>query len=250
MLCFLPPTFFLKVWAAEPMSISLTQTFKPYTYLEDGKWKGIDIEIGRELHQRMGLEVELTALPWARQLAYAKSGEVAGLLTAYCEDERDFLEPTSEHYYKVKASLFARRDVAAKAPIKQLADIPNGARVGVIIENIFNDVLDSRTEIERARSHSSELLPMQLFHRRVDYVLEEFFPFVFYSKQAGVESEFEEVLVMREFKVCAVFSKTHFGDKSTLIAERASRVIKQLKEEGFIDGVIQKYIPSSYLKGQ
>lgn len=229
--------------ADEAIRISFTESFKPYSYRDNGQWKGIDIEIGRELHKRMGLEVQYYPLPWARSQSYAEKGLIGGLLTAYCEDKRSYLETSSESFYTVKISLFARKDVAAKTPINDLMDLPKHSRVGVIIDNFFNDMINGHPYIEKAFTHSSALMPRQLFHRRIDYALEEYFPFIFYSRESGFAEEFQEVLVLREFRVCAVFSKAHFGpEKSRALAERASEVIRELKQSGFVDATISKYI--------
>jgi ABC-type amino acid transport substrate-binding protein len=81
----------------------------------------------------------------------------------------------------------------------------------------------------------------QLYRKRIDFVIEEYLPFMYYSKEKKYTDEFAEVMLYLEDRVCTAFSKTVFGDKTAQLAEKANDVIKQLKAEGFIDRVILKY---------
>jgi len=90
------------------LKILATENFKPYSYSDNGSTTGIDYEINKELFKRLGHDVSYEALPWPRQLAYAKKGLGAAILTVYCEDKRPFLEIVDEPFYQVKISLFEK----------------------------------------------------------------------------------------------------------------------------------------------
>lgn len=203
---------------------------------------GIDFEINLELFKRLGIDVSYETFPWTRQLAYAEKGLSAGILTVYCEDKRPFLEIVEEPFYEVKISLFTKQKKHEEIKIHSLAHIPKGSRVGIVRENFFSSLLDEFKSIKKAFTHATPLLIKQLKYDRLDYVLEEFLPFMYYAKEEGFSSEFKEALIVQENNVCTAFSKPYFDGDTQAIADKASKVIKEMKTEGFIDKVIQKYI--------
>jgi ABC-type amino acid transport substrate-binding protein len=227
---------------ADTLKILATENFKPYSYSNNGSAAGIDYEINKELFKRLGHDVSYEILPWARQLAYAKKGLGAAILTVYCEDKKPFLEIVDEPFYQVKISLFEKNNKTNSNTLNTLTDIPNASTVGVIRGNFFSSSLDSHKHIKKVLTHATPLLIKQLHFDRLDYVLEEYLPFMFYSKQEGYISEFREAMILQENNVCTAFSKKYFNGDATDIASKASAIIMQLKAEGFIDGVIQKYI--------
>ena len=227
---------------AEVLKIAMPEAFKPYTYQgDDGVWTGIDVEIGREMHARMGLDVVYDSLPWARQLAYAERGLSAGILTVYCEDRKDFLVLSNESFYDIRISLFARQDVLKGPAVSSLEDLPEGSVIGIVRGNFYAKELARYPNLKINYSHNTELLMEQLYRKRIDYVMEEYLPFMYYTKEKNYNAVFSEVMVYLEDRVCTAFSKTFFGDKTAQLAEKANEVIRQLKAEGFIDRVIMKY---------
>lgn len=228
--------------ATETIHIAMPESFKPYTYEEEGRWLGIDLDIARELHKRMGLDVNYQSLPWARQLAYAEKGLSAGLLTVYCNDKKEFLEITEESFYQIRISLFARKDRTRQLDIRSLEDLPKGSVVGIVRSNFFAPEVEKHPNLSVNYSHNTPLLIQQLYLNRIDYVVEEYLPFMFYSNESGYSDDIVEVMVYLTDDVCTGFSRAFFGDQALSVAQHASELIRQLKVEGFIDRVIQKYI--------
>jgi ABC-type amino acid transport substrate-binding protein len=226
---------------AEALKIAMPESFQPYTYKLQGEWAGIDVDIGRELHKRMGLEVKYEAMPWARQLAYTEKGLSAGILTVYCDDKKDFLALSSEPFYPIKISLFAHKDNVINQPPDSLINIRENAVLGLVRGNFYAAELEKHPHITLSYAHNTALLIEQLYSKRIDYVMEEYLPFMFHSKKRAYTDTFTEVMTYLEDGVCAAFSKPFFGDKTTTIVEQANEHIKALKAEGFIDRVIQKY---------
>jgi polar amino acid transport system substrate-binding protein len=227
---------------SDPIKIVMPEEFRPYTFLKEGKWTGIDLEINQELYKRMGVEVVFESVPWARQIIYTEKGLAAGLLTSYCEDKKDYLEIAEEPFYTVQISLLSRKTNIPQKKISSLAMLPKNSSIGVIRASFLADSLDNYPQINPSYTDSTSVLIAQLFHKRVDYVLEELIPFKFFSKKEGYSSAFTEVFLFEENAVCAAYSKKFFGEKVKDVAFRASNIIKQLKAEGFIDQVMDKYI--------
>lgn len=116
------------VWA-ETMKIAMPEEFKPYSYSDQGSFKGIDLEIGQALYERLSWNVDFQPMPWTRQLAYAEKGLASGILTVYCEDQKDYLAISNEAFYQTKISLFALK---TKPKLASLESLPEGAIIGVV----------------------------------------------------------------------------------------------------------------------
>ncbi|WP_165840093.1 substrate-binding periplasmic protein [Motiliproteus coralliicola] len=73
---------------ADPIRIIANQDFKPFTWCQDGKPKGIDIDIIQVLFERAQRSYTLECQPWKRALNLIKTGRAEMLLSAYKTDER------------------------------------------------------------------------------------------------------------------------------------------------------------------
>lgn len=117
--------------ALEPVAISLATItgFEPFVYQENGKARGIDVDIIMEMCQRAGLTCHLEFHPWMRVLAQIEGGHTAGGFTAFRTPEReafaDFL-PQPLHFSTY--SLFVK--VGQEFDYSSLTDL-YGKTVGV-----------------------------------------------------------------------------------------------------------------------
>ncbi len=233
--------FCFSVQAEQRLSIATTHAFEPYTIDSGERLRGIDVEIGNELYKRLKLDIDYQVMPWARQLAYAEKGEVSGILTVYCEDERDFLAISKEHFYKVNIALFAHKDRAPARTIKSLKDLPENTSVGIVRDNYFIDQIDPRMKIKKELSHSTSLLIPQLALGRIDFALEEDLPFRYYAKQLGVLDSIKLITTTLTNKVCTAFSKEQLGSNAIKLAAQADKHIIDMRQSGFIQSILNKY---------
>ncbi len=220
----------------------MTDSFKPYSFSVNKEPTGIDYEINRELFRRLDMTTRYKAFPWTRQLARAEKGLDAAILTVYCEDKRPFLDIVSEPFYSVKISLFRKRRPHQDQAPRSLKEIEAGARVGLVRGNYFKDLLTPYSQIMPAFAHKTSLLVHQLHHDRLNYVLEESLPFLYASKELGYAEEMEEVLTVLENRVCTAYSVVYFNGETEALSKRTAAVIKDMKADGFIPQVIDKYI--------
>ncbi len=85
--------------------------FPPFEFeQDDGTIVGFDTEIVQQVLEEIGYKVEISVLPWSRALAFAKSGDVAGIYSLTWSEERagflHFSEPIStvkDVFFKLKS---------------------------------------------------------------------------------------------------------------------------------------------------
>jgi polar amino acid transport system substrate-binding protein len=110
-------------------------TSAPRSSLQDGKVAGFLVDITTEVVRRAGYEIDMQALPWARAVLAASSGE--GLITCFsmtAERQKTFL--FSEPIHEDKVLLVTRSD--ANFPFKNLKDL-SGKRIGIMRSSAFGE---------------------------------------------------------------------------------------------------------------
>ncbi len=73
-------------WAEGYSLVSLE--YEPYSYTQNGTFKGYDIEVIEECFRRMGEELDIELIPWTRALKMGMTGETDGLFGAFKLPER------------------------------------------------------------------------------------------------------------------------------------------------------------------
>ncbi|MFT5718986.1 MAG: polar amino acid transport system substrate-binding protein [Oleiphilaceae bacterium] len=128
--------------------LSLGQTFDivgdddypPFTYYDkDSQLKGIDIELFKEVANRLDIQINIKLVPWKRLLKMTKEGDIVGSFALFKTPEREgfslFTYPI--HYSTFK--LFTTKNHALSyTNIKDLY----GKRIGIEAGFVINDEFD------------------------------------------------------------------------------------------------------------
>lgn len=98
--------------SAETYKLFGLQNYPPYSFVDDGKNRGIDVDVAREAFSRAGHGLKIEFVPWKRLLNSAKAGHVDGTLGAFITPEReqylDFIK--SEPLRWINMAMFASQD--------------------------------------------------------------------------------------------------------------------------------------------
>jgi polar amino acid transport system substrate-binding protein len=124
----------------------VTMDYPPYAFLENGVYKGFEIEIALEAFKRIGQPVTIKIYPWARVLHMMRKGYADGLIGAYKTPEREtFMDyPQTPMDYGI-VSLFVRKeaDITFTGDLKALSRyrfcVVRGFSYGNIFDNAVKD---------------------------------------------------------------------------------------------------------------
>ncbi len=98
------------VWAQQDLVLLSLENFPPYSWEENGKARGINVEAIEEVRRRSGLPIKITLVPWKRRLSQVQKGEVVGAFLSFRTPEREayayYMEPPI-HYSTYK--IFVRK---------------------------------------------------------------------------------------------------------------------------------------------
>lgn len=154
------------------------------------------------------------------------------------EEWGDFLEYTSVSAYMSKVSVFALKERHIK--VSGLADLKDKS-VGTIRGYNYTSEFDKDKHIKKVECDNDKQMITILEKGRIDVCVAESLPFLYFSSKSGLQDKFEELFVITENPICMPFSKKHPGSDSRILADKVSKVVRQLKDEGFIEGIMNKY---------
>lgn len=95
--------------------------FEPFSYIDNGEMKGIDVDIAKEALSRMGYTPVFKQIEWQKKDEYLRSGEIDCIWSCFSMDDREDL------YAWVGPYLFSNQSVMVKedSDIYSLADLKN-----------------------------------------------------------------------------------------------------------------------------
>jgi len=226
--------------SAETLVFGVLEDIPPFQYKENGELKGIDLEIGNEIAKRLGIEFRYEGLPWARIKKYAEDGtEIQGILSMFHLQKYFDIVDFTEYIFKTKICFFVLKD--SQMQFSKLDDL-RGKKVGVIRGYTYTPAFDAFQDMERIVCDNNETLVRMLEKKRIDIVVAEEVPFLFTAKNTGFHDRFREIHTLDENLTCMAFSKKALGEKSKVMADRVSEIIRKMKEEGELQKILDKYI--------
>ena len=100
--------------------------FEPFSYIDNGEMKGIDVDIAKEALSRMGYTPVFKQIEWQKKDEYLIKGEIDCLWGGFSMNDREDL------YAWVGPYLFSNQSVMVKedSDIYSLADLKNKKQKG------------------------------------------------------------------------------------------------------------------------
>lgn len=173
--------FNIKAAAIEKVTILADDSYPPYSYVDNGKLKGIYIDIVNEAAKLINshYQIELVSIPWQRGLLELKKGTSLALLPPYKHfEKRNFISPYSVPIMKENVVVFCNKNVKLSQYISGKAEKSNkplriGLNAGYLILN---------EQLERARKNKNIIIYenkstsaniLKLYHKRLDCYLND-----------------------------------------------------------------------------
>jgi len=144
-------------YATEKVVIYGDDNYAPYSYVEDGNFKGMYIDILQQAAKKLApaYAVELQAIPWKRGLAELEDGTSFALFPPGLKKERAYIQPYSVVIYRETEVLFCN-DAVMKSPRKIFPDDFTGLTIGINLGFLLSDRL-----MQAAKQGSIKLDPAE-----------------------------------------------------------------------------------------
>ena len=158
---------------AAPQTVILygDDDYAPYSYVENGVFKGMYIDILRLAASTMpDYRVELQPRPWKRGLDALEKGQVFGLFPPGRKTERPYVQPYSTVLYRESVVLFCHDAVMHTPRTRFPADFAGltiGVNTGFLLsEKLMAPVREGLLRLEAAKGNEANLKKLAL--RRID----------------------------------------------------------------------------------
>ena len=214
--------------------------FPPFEYLEDGSAAGMNKEILEEACKRLHITPVFRQLPWKRALEYVKHGDSDAIFSLFKNDERlKYYNYPDENINTVKMVIITTKK--SDINVTTLEDL-RGKIVGVYLGSSYGKKFDtSDWIIKEAVTSNEELLKKQAVGRTDVIVMDERVA-KYWCKKLDMEDKFKTLAyVITTNPTYVAFSKKRRELTKKDFARRFSVVLKEMKNDGFIETLEKKY---------
>lgn len=211
---------------------AMSGAFRPFNYYDvNNQLTGFDVEIGKALAQKMGMEPKPIATPWQGLINGLKSNRYDAIIgsMAITDDrlkEVDFSDP----YYITGGQVFVKKG----SPIRSVDDLTKDTKIGVTISTTYET--RARQFSSNIYTYDSDITALRdLDNGRLDAVITDRFVGEQAIKESGLNIEPVGGLLFEEKAGIAVRK----GDSQLL--EKINKALKAIKDDGTYLQISQKY---------
>lgn len=223
----------------ETLVMATNATFPPYEFVENGDYKGIDVEIANAIADKLGMTLEIQDVEFGSIIGGVQSGKydmgVAGMTVT---DERLESVNFSDSYATGVQVVIVKED----SDIKTIDDL-TGKKIGVQ-QDTTGDIYASDTvenggfgEENVTRYNKGADAVQALSTGKVDAVIIDNEPAKsFVAANDGLKI-LETKYVEESYAIC-------IAKENAELLEKVNNALSELKAEGKIKEIIDKYIPA------
>ncbi|WP_341502738.1 transporter substrate-binding domain-containing protein [Gallaecimonas sp. GXIMD4217] len=249
---------------AKPLALVIQgdQYYPPYSYLQDGQFRGIYVDLLKVVFAEMpGYQVELQPMPWKRGLRMLELGDSFALFPPYLHlKERPWIGRYSAPMLEEEVAVFCRDDVVLPdkpAFPDDFQGLTFGINSGFALggEAFRQAVAQGWIRLEAAHSNQSNLLKMVL-HRIDCYINDRraiLFDLEVLEEQgwpmalAGIG---QKASVSREMAYLAFSRYESRYPYRDAFVEEFNRVLAKVKARGELDRIVASYLNGAAQSGE
>ena len=217
--------------------LGLDDSFPPMGFRgESGDIVGFDIDLAKEVADRMGVELELRPVDWDGVILSLNKGDIDLIwngmtITESRQEKIDFSEPYLANRQIVIVA--AGSDIATKA---DLADKKVGVQMGSSSETAISrepDILDSFDELKKYADNVVALLDLQA--GRVDaVVVDEIMGRYYIAKRPGVYEVINEDFGREEYGI-------GFRQEDDAFRQKVDEILNEMRADGTAAEIYEKW---------
>ena len=224
---------------ASQLSVGISTGYPPYYYRQDGKLKGICIEIVNQIASELNLEIVYKEFPWKRLLTSAKKGHVDAIMPLFkTTDRQKYLHYEGLGLAYESNHLFSTHD----APIifdGNFTSLQN-YRVGVIADYSYGEQFDYVSDLLKKVTTQNEQHLIEMFtHHRFDIGIGNKYVIEYYAKEKGVDQKIRFIdPPITNTMLYLAFSKKHHNNQ---LWEKFAAALHNFKETDQYRKLLKKY---------
>lgn len=237
--------------AAEQVVLYGDENYPPYSYIENGKFTGIDVDILLLAAARLSpaYELKLTPTPWKRGLAMLENGTAFGLFPPGHKHKRSYIDQYSTVIHRESIVVFCNRQVM-HAPRNNFPADYGGLTIGINAGFLLSDRLVQAANrgivtLEPAKDNDANLKKLAM--HRIDCYASDRDAALFSAKKLGTQLNLDErvpqvAAELSEEETYVGFSAKNPPPFKADFIEKLNAVLGAMKAKGEIDKIIERYL--------
>jgi len=224
---------------AKVFSYAMSGAYRPFNFFnEQNELTGFDVEIGKALAAKMGLEPKPIATPWQGLIEGLKAKRYDAIIGSMTITDKRLQEVNfSDPYYISGAQLFVRPD----SPVTSLEDLNKETKIGVTIATVYEE--EARKYSDSIKTYDSDITALRdLANNRLDAVITD----RFVGKIAIQESKLAIKPVGDLIFVERIGIAIRKGDDELLA--QVNNALKAIKDDGTYLQISKKYFDEDISK--
>ena len=236
--------------AGEKIVIYGDDDYAPYSYLENGNFKGIYVNILRAAANKLAPDyvIDLEPIPWKRGLADLENGKSFALFPPGLKAERSYIQPYSVALYRETVVLFCTEKIMQR-PHANFPDDYVGLTIGVNLGFLLSDRLmqasrQGKVILDAAKGNETNL--KKLVRQRIDCYASDRTAARFSMKRLRLSADErinaqEAIELSGEDTFIAYSQKNNPAYKDDFIS-KMNAAIEVMKKDGEIKGIENDYL--------
>ncbi|MFZ6747556.1 substrate-binding periplasmic protein [Undibacterium sp. Ren11W] len=224
--------------------------YPPYSFVEDGQFRGLYIDILQAAAKRLQADyaIELVPVPWKRGLDYLKNGRGLALFPPGLKKERDYIAPYSVSLFRETVVVFCNDDVMLSHP-KRFPDDFIGRSMGVNAGFLLSDKLTQaatagQVKIDPAPNNDSNLKKLAI--KRIDCYVSDRGAALYSAKQLRIKEinftlELQEAAILSEEDTFLGYSRYFNAPYKQDFIDKMDAALSDMKSKGEISKIIKAY---------
>lgn len=239
------------IHANEEVIIYGDDDYPPYSYVEDGVFKGIYVEFLQQAVARLkpGYTVTLRPIPWKRGLHELEQGKTLALFPPYKISNRSYIQPYSAVLNHESVAIFCRQEVMQHTHL-QFPDDFSGLKIGINLGFALSEKLQTAHRLGQItlvenKGNEKNLLALQA--QNIDCYANDRSSVSFTQKQLNNSGRVRVGMLLREAALLegqdayiGYSSRYSWRDKAGFI-QRMDTAIQATQRSGLMEQLLRKY---------
>lgn len=229
----------LPLFSDESLTIVYGADYKPFSWIEDGKAVGIQIDFVEEiLSARLGIKVRHEAYPWARAQQMVRTGEKDGFFTVPTEERAGYATRSEKPFYITNFVMHTStsnpiQNILVK--IKSLQDFnnhPEIRHVHMLGSGWHNSALKDLENVQTVID--SSVIPRFLIYGRADVYIEQEEIFRYQARAQGL---LDEIISISDNPIQSLGWHLFIGNESDYLylVPEINELLKEMKANGELE---------------
>ena len=232
-----------KVQAEGALVVGTSADYPPYEFMEDGEYKGFEVELVEKIGERLGIEIQWNDMSFDTLIASLKQGKIDVVVASMsASPDRRAEADWSEVYYRGLHTFITQVGSDVKLnTIDDIAQYTVGVQTGSSHESwlVENMVDTGKMDAEQIyRYENANLGVLDVANGQID---------AFFTETASAPKYLESsdnLQSVLEFDANPVYGGSRMAVQKgqSELLEQINNTILELQEEGFIDELIEKWL--------